>query len=302
MIVLTPLAPPPTQRYSPALYSSRKQIIGRSGSMSVNLDDLRAFLVTKGKSSSNIDSIIRVVKKLVSGAGVEHKSKPGETFNYGQIVTLATDLYALQAEAEEWLPYKKNDPRGCLDRGHGWALNHPIVNLRDFKEHVLAHGNPPSAPPPPPSAGKGVAPASSASTSAGKACDGGVDSGSGNDSDEDVVVEDLATPSKQGPDAAATPARLGGPSATPAEAAATYGEEILGAQVEIEFDGEAFYKGTVKKYSASVQDNGTVLRQHYVVFEDGDKKWISDLAGDEKKGLLRWPGGSSSRMNKRLKM
>ena len=183
MIVPTPLAPPPTQRYSPALYFESQTNHRSQRSMSVNLDDLRAFLVTKGKSSSNIDSIIRVVKKLVSGAGVEHKSKPGETFNYGQIVTLATDLYALQAEAEEWLPYKKNDPRGCLDRGHGWALNHPIVNLRDFKEHVLAHGNPPSAPPPPPSAGKGVAPASSASTSAGKACDGGVDSGSGNDSD-----------------------------------------------------------------------------------------------------------------------
>ena len=40
----------------------------------------------------------------------------------------------LFVRAREWLPYQGAD---CLDKGHGWALNHPIQKLIEYKNHLL---------------------------------------------------------------------------------------------------------------------------------------------------------------------
>eukprot|EP00966_Prymnesium_polylepis_P040728 945269-Prymnesium_polylepis.1 len=39
----------------------------------------------------------------------------------------------MQKEAAEWLPYKGND---AVDKGHGYALNHPIQKMIDYKNYL----------------------------------------------------------------------------------------------------------------------------------------------------------------------
>jgi hypothetical protein len=86
-------------------------------------------------SDKNRDSVMRVVRRLVNGRGVEHKSKPEEAFLKGHNLSPQDDLEAIRNEAAQWLPFKKGDD--CLDKGHGWALNHPLQKLIDYKKHVL---------------------------------------------------------------------------------------------------------------------------------------------------------------------
>ena len=99
--------------------------------------DLSAFREWCASSASlseaNTKSVVRVVKKLVSGEGVAHSGKPGETFYEGVKVSLEHDLEKVQKEAAEWLPYKGND---AIDKGHGWALNHPIQKMIDYKNDL----------------------------------------------------------------------------------------------------------------------------------------------------------------------
>eukprot|EP00966_Prymnesium_polylepis_P218188 5050044-Prymnesium_polylepis.2 len=84
-------------------------------------------------SEANTKSVVCVVKKLASGEGVTHSGKPGEAFYAGVKVSLEHDLQQLQKEASEWLPYKGTD---AIDKGHGWALNHPIQKMLDYKNHL----------------------------------------------------------------------------------------------------------------------------------------------------------------------
>lgn len=98
-----------------------------------SLDDIDRYLRAR-ISDSNRKSCIRVLANLLSGKGVTHKGKPGEAFLEGHIVCPADDLDELRVTAAKWLPYSGPD---CLDKGHGWALNHPIQKLIDFKNHCL---------------------------------------------------------------------------------------------------------------------------------------------------------------------
>ena len=79
---------------------------------------------------------MRVILRLIIGMGVTHKNKPGEVFLFGHCVKPADDLEAIRKEGAAFLPYKRNDP-ACKDFGHGWALNHPLQKLIDFKNHRL---------------------------------------------------------------------------------------------------------------------------------------------------------------------
>ena len=86
-------------------------------------------------SLTNVKRCMNVILPLITGMGVTHKKKPGETFLKGHCVKPGDDLEALREQAAEWLPY--SGP-GCLDGGHGWALNHPLQKLIDFKnQHLL---------------------------------------------------------------------------------------------------------------------------------------------------------------------
>lgn len=74
----------------------------------------------------------------------------------------------------------------------------------------------------------------------------------------------------------------------------TYDKEVLGKRVEIEFvledDGsEEFYGGIITKVQTKCEDKECkrVVTNHYIEFDDGDKKWF-DLVEEEKEGRLRW--------------
>ena len=101
-----------------------------------DLDDVDEFLEKTGLSSSNRAACMRVIKKLVSGKGVTHRAKPGEAFLVGHEVSPQDDLEALREKANAWLPCQKGP--GCLDKGHGWALNHPLKKLSSYQKHLLA--------------------------------------------------------------------------------------------------------------------------------------------------------------------
>ena len=97
------------------------------------LQEFETYLLeTQNISKSNREACMRVVKKLSKGTGIKHKNKPDEVFCKERRICLEDDLEQLRLEAKFWLPYQKSDPT-CLDRGHGWALNHPIARLIDFK-------------------------------------------------------------------------------------------------------------------------------------------------------------------------
>ena len=98
-----------------------------------NAADVEAFLETR-VTERNRQRCMRVILNLISGKGEAHKAKPNESFMKGHAVTPNDDLDDLKRRAEEWLPSKGPD---ALDRGHGWALNHPIQKLIEYKNHLL---------------------------------------------------------------------------------------------------------------------------------------------------------------------
>ena len=104
---------------------------------SFDLDDFENFS-SMTLTRNNILACKRVIRKLISGEGVKHKAKPGEAFALGRVITPNDDLVALKLEAKEWLPHTGPN---ALDKGHGWALAHPIQKLIDFKEHLRAQAD-----------------------------------------------------------------------------------------------------------------------------------------------------------------
>lgn len=98
----------------------------------IDVDAFDAFLQQR-VSDSNRKSILRVAKKLVNGEGITHLSKPGEVFCHRKL-TLDDDLETIKLKAAAWLPFRKGPM--CLDKGHGWALNHPLQWLIHFKNHL----------------------------------------------------------------------------------------------------------------------------------------------------------------------
>ena len=95
--------------------------------------EIEAFLSTH-TSESNKKACMRVILKLISGEGVSHKAKPGEIFLKNRPVTPSDNIEELRVLASEWLPYNGSD---ALDKGHGWALNHPLQKLINFKRKLL---------------------------------------------------------------------------------------------------------------------------------------------------------------------
>jgi hypothetical protein len=100
--------------------------------------DLRAVedYLRGSVSASNTTKCMAVICRLASGTGVKHASKPDETFLSGKQLTPRDDLEKIREQAAMWLPYQKGNPH-CIDKGHGWALNHPIQKLINYQKHLL---------------------------------------------------------------------------------------------------------------------------------------------------------------------
>lgn len=102
---------------------------------SFDVDDFENFF-SMTLTRNNILACKRVIRKLISGEGVKHKAKPGEVFALGRVITPNDDLVALKLEAKAWLPHTGPN---ALDKGHGWALAHPIQKLIEYKNYLRAH-------------------------------------------------------------------------------------------------------------------------------------------------------------------
>jgi hypothetical protein len=82
-------------------------------------------------SDDNMRTVMRVVRRLAAGVGVDTGPSNGNrVFLPSAPVDMATDLVALRAEANAFLP-PENDP------GHGWRLNHPIGKMLLFQRSLL---------------------------------------------------------------------------------------------------------------------------------------------------------------------
>ena len=99
-----------------------------------SIEHIDAWLSTQ-MSDSNRKSCVRVLKKLMSGQGVTHKAKPGEAFLAGHALSLNDEVVALRKDANLWLPCNGKD---ALDKGHGWALYHPLGWFNKYKQaHMI---------------------------------------------------------------------------------------------------------------------------------------------------------------------
>ena len=110
-------------------------------SIPINLDDFEQFLRNHGDSQSNIASVLRVVRKLSNGEGVETPNKPGETFLGGHFLRLSDDLAEIRRRGKEWLPCTGENP---LDKSRGWAIAHPLQKLIKYKAFLSGEVVPPA--------------------------------------------------------------------------------------------------------------------------------------------------------------
>jgi hypothetical protein len=71
----------------------------------------------------------------------------------------------------------------------------------------------------------------------------------------------------------------------------TYKEEVLGeiCIVLFQVDGGASapFEGKIQTYKAELQEDGSVERSHFVVFDDGDERWF-DLEVESEENRLWW--------------
>lgn len=100
----------------------------------VDIDAFGDFLSSRA-SPNNRRRCVNVVKQLASGNGVAYKHRDGVFFQ-GRALTLDDDIEAVRAQAGEWLPYRDGDPNR-IDKGKGWALNHPLKRLFEFKQFTF---------------------------------------------------------------------------------------------------------------------------------------------------------------------
>ena len=106
-------------------------------------------------SRQNVKSVLKRVFQLVSGAGVTTPLREG-AFAAGRPITLGVSceaVDALRVEAQLWCPLRtapedlvgrvhegavieRKPASRCLDTSNGWLLNHPLVKVRKYCEHL----------------------------------------------------------------------------------------------------------------------------------------------------------------------
>ena len=98
------------------------------------LDGFEAWMEPDGEhpvSEQNRRSVMRQVRKLVSGEGVTYAYWPvNVVFRKDEPVTMQSDISAIIDDARDY------EDRYGEDRGHGWLLNHPLRKLL-FYQHYL---------------------------------------------------------------------------------------------------------------------------------------------------------------------
>ena len=95
--------------------------------------DFEIFLINElNDSPANVRTVMRQVRKLVSGAGVHYQGwNEDVVFREHQPVSLEDDLVRITADARDFL-----DQNG-RDKSNGWLLNHPLRKLLIYQLHLL---------------------------------------------------------------------------------------------------------------------------------------------------------------------
>lgn len=101
------------------------------------IEEMKQWLLTvphgRGKvaSEANAKTVLSKVRKLASGSGIHYAGWPeGITFYKGEKVDLSYDFDTMFEEAEQF------EETYGKDKGHGWALRHPIKKLKLYQEYV----------------------------------------------------------------------------------------------------------------------------------------------------------------------
>ena len=87
-------------------------------------------------SAQNVRRTISVIERLVAGQGVHYIHWPEDfSFYKGNELTLNSDLESIQQEASAI------NQRGgrWRDLGNGWALNHPLQKMIDYRNFLNTH-------------------------------------------------------------------------------------------------------------------------------------------------------------------
>jgi hypothetical protein len=106
------------------------------------LEDMEEWLRTvphghgnKVVSQDNAASVMRQVRKLVSGVGITyHHWSEGTYFKRGKNIHLDTKMEELYAEAV------KMEQKHGKDLGNGWLLRHPIRKMELYQDYQLEQG------------------------------------------------------------------------------------------------------------------------------------------------------------------
>lgn len=93
-----------------------------------DLADVEAYLRGVGISEKNVKDSMKVIRPLVTGAGVANKHK-SDLFMAGTKVTPCDDLESIREQSKIWLPKE-------IDTGHGW-VKHGIQKLINYKKERL---------------------------------------------------------------------------------------------------------------------------------------------------------------------
>ena len=142
--ILKPSPPPPSSKacISKPRHAAPRNTVHPAADSSLNsncwMKGLEHFLThiphgprNKVSSPDNTKTVMRRVKQLASGKGIEYKHwKKNLRFNQGIFINIdTTNFDKLHGEAKLW------EKKYGKDKGNGWLLQHPIKKLQLYQEY-----------------------------------------------------------------------------------------------------------------------------------------------------------------------
>ena len=106
------------------------------------LEEMTMWLSEERVSDGNLRSVMRVVRRLAMGEGVEHPASM-KFFRRGQAVSIDADMEELVRLGKEFLPRED-------DKSKGWKLDHPLGKLKKFQKVFFERRRTAAAGAPPP--------------------------------------------------------------------------------------------------------------------------------------------------------
>lgn len=98
------------------------------------LEDMQQYFAEhQGNSANNVQRVMTVVRKLVSGVGIQHPATR-ERFNKNEKIHLGCNFRGMLDDASEWV-YSNGG-----DRGNGWLIEHPVKKCLVYQMARIERG------------------------------------------------------------------------------------------------------------------------------------------------------------------